>query len=102
MSASPDPFGRLASVSGDTGYDAAAQEFAAGAHPISKELVLRTDGGARMLVVAVDPRRQRRLGELFAGSRPGPSVPWFSCSAPRRCRGPVAGSLSLALMFVIV
>jgi uncharacterized membrane protein len=43
----------------------ALQEFMAGAHPAQKELVLRMDDGERLLLVAVDETRQRRLADLF-------------------------------------
>jgi uncharacterized membrane protein len=44
----------------------ALQEFMAGAHPAQKELVLRMADGERLLLVAVDETRQRRLADLFA------------------------------------
>lgn len=65
----PDPL-RLAD---DVRQAKAAQEFAAGAHPVRKDLVVRTDDGRRVLVLAVDERRQTRLGRLFAALDASPA-----------------------------
>lgn len=57
------------------GGQGALQEFMAGAHPAQKELVLRMVDGERLLLVAVDETRQRRLADLFARVDPSTDAP---------------------------
>ncbi len=56
------------------GDQGALQEFMAGAHPAQKELVLRMTDGERLLLVAVDETRQRRLADLFTELDPRNAV----------------------------